>query len=146
MTAVFEVLPLQCGYVAARAALRAFVERAIAHGAQAMELRADLGGAILSKRAVVSFGRALEDTRFEEVWSIRWAAENGGPYPEFSGLLSIQHDDYGVAQLEIRGEYLPPFGALGKGFDLVLGQRIASQTCKHLLHELGEGIEQQPVC
>lgn len=107
-----------------------------------MRLRAEVGPATFSKNVLVTFGHANDGTQFNEVWSIHWIPENGGPFPEFNGLLALRYTSGGPAELEISGEYLPPLGAFGKGFDLVLGQRIASQTCRNLLAEIAGRIEQ----
>lgn len=108
-----------------------------------MTLHVDIGRAAIRKNVVVTFGHADEDTHFHEMWSIHWEPENGGPFPQFRGWLSVQYADGDVAQLEIRGDYAPPLGIVGKGFDLVLGQRIAAQTCKNLLAEIGELVEER---
>lgn len=141
MTSIFEVLVLDKQYAAARAALRGIIESMVAAGWQTMKLRTDVGPVALRKNAVVTFEHANEGTRFDEVWSIHWEPENGGPFPDFTGWLSVQYAPGGLAQLEIRGEYAPPLGAVGKGFDLILGQRIASETCKNLLAELAELVQ-----
>ncbi len=140
MTSVFEVQRLTADYATARAVLRTFVESTMADG-RTLCLRAGVGPATVTKNVIVSFERASDGTRFDEVWSIRWTPENGGPFPDFSGRLSVQYVDDGCVQLEIRGEYTPPFGAIGQGFDLTVGQRIAARTCKNLLVEIAERID-----
>ena len=127
MTSIFEVLVLDKQYAAARAALRGIIESMIAAGRQTMKLHTDVGPIKLHKNISVTFEHANEGTRFDEVWSIHWEPENGGPFPEFAGWLSVQ--------------YAPPLGAFGKGFDLMLGQRIASRTCKNLLADIADLVQ-----
>jgi len=145
MTSIFVVLVLEKQYAAARAALRGIIESMIAAGRQTMNLHMDVGPVELHKNIAVTFEHANEGTRFDEVWSIHWEPENGGPFPEFSGWLSVQYASGGFAQLEVRGEYAPPLGAVGKGFDLMLGQRIAAQTCKNLLGDIAGLVQDRAV-
>lgn len=71
-----------------------------------------------------------------------WTPANGGPYPDFNGLLTVHYADGGLAELQLSGKYAPPLGPVGKGFDLVLGQRIAANSCRNLLKDLGRRIEE----
>lgn len=141
MTTVFEIFRLSSDYASARAALRTYVERAMAAGPYRLPLHLDVGHTALRKVVLVTFARDANGTHFDEVWSIRWTPEHGGPFPDFRGYLSVQYASDGRAQLEIRGEYAPPLGALGKGFDLIAGQRIASLTCRNLLADFAARIE-----
>lgn len=141
MTTVFEVLRLASDYASARAALRAHVERAMALQPYRMPLHLEVGRAALHKVVLVTFSRDANGTHFDEVWAIRWTPEHGGPFPDFRGYLSVQYASDGRAQLEIRGEYAPPLGALGRGFDLIAGQRIASLTCRNVLADFALRIE-----
>ena len=50
------------------------------------------------------------------------------PIPEFDGELTVRADEtYETSQLELRGNYRPPGGALGAAFDWALGGHIATQ-------------------
>lgn len=140
MTSIFEVLNLERDYASAKAALRALVESARRGGwYSTLQLRAEIGPATLRKAVIVTFESGEE--RFDELWPIRWTPENGGPFPTFQGLLGVQSASDGGAQLEIRGEYVPPFGPIGQGFDLAVGQLIASRTCRNLLRDIAAQIE-----
>lgn len=130
MTSVFEVITLSCGYASARLALRNFITAV---------MQGDVPPVLLG-RAAVRFGYGAEATYFDEMWTIHWSPEADDPYPQFDGVISL-HREGEVAQIEVRGQYRPPFGMLGKGFDLELGQRIASNVCKQLLRNIAERIE-----
>jgi hypothetical protein len=75
-------------------------------------------------------------------YTIHWAAENGGPYPEFDGELSVVADeDYNGFWLVLEGAYAPPGGSAGSLFDAAIGRRIAQSTTRGLLRELRVEIE-----
>lgn len=73
---------------------------------------------------------------------IAWAPVGGGPYPSFSGLISIEADEtYGSSSLIIEGEYAPPLGLVGKAFDAIVGRRIAEATARELLLQIRASLE-----
>lgn len=144
MTEIFEVLAVNRGYLAARAALRDIIERFTSLGPwTTLALTADMGLVTMHKDVQVRFEPAPETTRFDETWSVDWTPANGGAYPDFNGLLALRSAPDGLAELELSGKYAPPLGAIGKGFDLALGQRIAANSCKNLLEELGHRIQER---
>lgn len=144
MTEIFEVLAVNRGYLAARAALRDIIERFTSLGPwTTLALTADMGLVTLRKEVQVRFAPAPEATHFDEIWSVDWTPANGGAYPDFTGILAVHYAAGGLAELQLSGKYAPPLGAVGKGFDLALGQRIASNSCKHLLEELGHRIQER---
>jgi hypothetical protein len=67
---------------------------------------------------------------------VSWTPKDGGPYPRFSGTLSVAEDGAGWSRIEIDGSYRPPFGIAGAVFDAAVGQRIAQATASELLAEL----------
>jgi hypothetical protein len=67
---------------------------------------------------------------------VSWTPKDGGPYPSFSGTLSVAEDGAGWSRIEIDGSYRPPFGIAGAAFDAAVGQRIAQATASELLAEL----------
>lgn len=76
-------------------------------------------------------------------FAVQWAPEKPGPYPLFSGELLVESgDDYNSFILKLTGAYTPPLGIFGKGFDAVVGNRIAQATATDLLHQLKTMIEQ----
>ncbi|HYK53449.1 MAG TPA: hypothetical protein VEV38_07960 [Candidatus Eremiobacteraceae bacterium] len=74
--------------------------------------------------------------------AVTWKPEGGGPFPTFTGHLSVEQDErYGSSSLLLEGSYEPPFGPVGKAFDAALGRRIATATAHELLHALRRTIE-----
>jgi hypothetical protein len=104
------------------------------------------GAAVLPLR--VKFGelRIERDVEFHlkskpaypgyKLLDVSWAPKDGGPYPTFTGTLSVAEDAAGWSRLEIDGTYSPPFGIAGAAFDAAVGHRIAQGTVTELLAEL----------
>lgn len=98
-------------------------------------------GAEVSKQVDVYVSRSVDPMHFDQPWKVTWAPSHGGPFPTFSGTLTVRADeDWNVAALELAGTYEPPLGPAGKAFDAVLGSRIARSTAKALLAEIGDRI------
>jgi len=96
-------------------------------------------GIDLSKDVDVTVSRAMDPMHFDEPWNVTWAPHGGGPYPTFSGTLTVRADeDWNVSALELRGSYEPPLGPAGKAFDRLLGSRLATLTAKALLAKIGD--------
>ena len=73
---------------------------------------------------------------------VEWSPIGGGPFPTFNGTLTISEDeDYGTCVLTLSGEYNPPLGVVGKGFDAIVGRRIAIATARRLLTQIRDGME-----
>ncbi len=106
----------------------------------------DGGDAILPLRVRIGEFKVERDVEFHlkskpaypgyELLDVSWSPKNGGPYPTFSGTLSVGEDAVGWSRLEIDGTYKPPFGVVGAAFDAALGNRIAQGTAVELLAEL----------
>ncbi len=75
---------------------------------------------------------------------VQWAPEKPGPFPLFTGELAVEAaDDYDTFTLCLTGDYTPPLGIVGKGFDIAVGNHIAQATASDLLHRLRDQIERQ---
>jgi hypothetical protein len=75
-------------------------------------------------------------------YMVQWAPEHPGPFPLFSGELTVESgDDYNSFLLHIAGTYTPPLGLLGQGFDAVLGNHVAQSTVAGLLQQIGGSIQ-----
>jgi hypothetical protein len=142
VTEIFEVLCVNRPYMAARIALHDIVSRFMSAGPwTTLALSADMGLVTVRKEVRVRFAPAIEETHFDEMWSVDWTPANGGPSPDFNGLLMVHYAYGGLAELQLSGKFAPPLGAPAKDFDLELGQRIAANSCRSLLKELGHRIE-----
>jgi hypothetical protein len=84
---------------------------------------------------------ASRTTSLEARWNVEWKPSDGGPYPEFAGELSIENDDYKTFWLVLAGTYEPPFGIVGTAFDLLIGNRIASESARELLARIASSME-----
>jgi len=75
-------------------------------------------------------------------YSVNWEPIAGGPFPCFSGTISLPNaDDYESCRVALDGTYEPPLGALGEVFDRTLGRAIAESTGRDLLDRIGMFIE-----
>jgi hypothetical protein len=75
-------------------------------------------------------------------YAVNWAPVAGGPFPCFSGTISLPNaEDYESCRIALDGTYEPPFGALGEVFDRTLGRAIAESTGRDLLERIGAFIE-----
>lgn len=74
--------------------------------------------------------------------AVTWTPEGGGPFPTFTGFISVEQDErYGSSSLLLEGTYEPPLGTIGTAFDAVVGNRIAVATAHELLNALRRRIE-----
>ena len=145
MTTIYERRLLECPYVRAREYLRESYEKAAErHDVLRLPLSvpmSPLPGAI-QKNVLIWYERGDDPMHFDEPWNVKWTPEGGGPYPDFNGQMTVRADDsYRHAILELRGEYMPPLGAVGRGFDLLAGSKIASVTARRLLEQIGTEME-----
>lgn len=75
-------------------------------------------------------------------YNVQWAPEVAGPLPLFAGeLLVCAGNDFDTFSLKLSGNYTPPGGHFGEGFDMVFGHRIASATADDLLQQMKREIE-----
>lgn len=101
-----------------------------------------LRAAGFERAAIVTLTPAHRPRDMEPRFRVHWAAEAGGPYPAFDGILAIGGaEDYDAFSLDLDGAYEPPMGLAGKTFDAVLGHRIAEATVRELLAEIQAAIE-----
>jgi hypothetical protein len=78
----------------------------------------------------------------EPRYSVQWAPEVPGPFPLFSGELVVEStDDYDSFGLRLSGNYTPPLGLVGQGFDMAMGNRVAQAAASDLLHRIKDLIE-----
>lgn len=148
MTNILQRLPVACPYHLAEQYLAAIVGPLAENGkVDRIELQSPLD--VLDHRLVrlvkevdVTYGRGEDPMRFDQVWTVNWQPHGGGPYPSFSGTLTVRADeDYTGCILELAGAYEPPMGAVGAAFDAVLGSRLAAGTAAELLRALGDRLK-----
>lgn len=81
-----------------------------------------------------------DETRIHEALAVHWSARANIPVPEMNGLLTVRPNGQ-FTQLRMEGTYEPPFGFLGRLFDLLIGRYIALRTIRAFLAELRVFIE-----
>ena len=147
MTHIYERIFLKCPYIRAREYLRDSLEAAVdGKTVQSLPLTAPLAfvPGTLEKNVLVRYERGKDPLHFDEPWDVYWTPEGGGPYPDFAGTLTVRADEsYRAAVLELQGDYVPPFGTVGRAFDMVLGAKIASATAKDLLRQIARVMEER---
>jgi hypothetical protein len=148
MTNILQRLPVACPYHLAEQFLAGFVGPLAENGiVDRIELQAPLD--VLDQRVVrlvkavdVTYGRGEDPMHFDQVWTVNWQPHGGGPFPSFSGTLTVRADeDYTGCILELSGAYDPPMGVVGAAFDAVVGSRLAAGTAAELLRALGERLK-----
>jgi len=132
------VVALDCSEAEAEHLLpRYFAAHRDASGKIVLRLRLPLGDLGIPGRLDVS--RAV----VARIYRIRWKPEDGGPFPEFCGRLTIWSEEYPKGSfLEIDGTYEPPLGTvIGAAFDATVGRSIAVRTAQALLEDIRTGID-----
>ena len=149
MATLFQRYYLKVPYQRARTSLEQNL-REIATSGQPQLLRLRLPVSVgsnkagLEKDVIVTFGMAIDPLHFDQPWHVQWKPHNGGPYPDFSGTLTVRaDDDYDSCVLELQGTYEPPFGVAGAAFDAVVGSRVASATAREFLRTLSGEINDE---
>lgn len=136
-----ESVFVACPYRRAREYLAMEIEQRV-ESRRAWTLRAPLAGVELKKDVVVTLGPGIDPMHMDQPWHVHWTPQDGGPYPDFDGELTVRADeDYTTSILELSGEYCPPGGAAGRAFDVVAGSRIATLTARALLEQLQSEFE-----
>src|ERR1700693_498917 len=98
---------------------------------------------MLARDCVIRLARIHEKAAMIASYSVDWAPVAGGPFPRFTGRISIPNaDDYESCLIALDGTYEPPLGALGEAFDRTIGRAIAESTGRDLLQRIGTFIEQ----
>jgi hypothetical protein len=99
-------------------------------------------GSLMQKDVTVSIERLHAPFESFEDFSVTWEAVGGGPFPRFTGRLTVKGDeDYDSFRLVLEGTYDPPLGAAGEAFDVLVGHWIAIATSRDLLERVREVVE-----
>ncbi len=113
----------------------------------ASELRVDISGIAVEADIIVSVKKVEEQTpemaapitRLQLEWQ---AAKRPGLFPLMKAELSIYPLTASETQLEFSGNYEPPFGALGKAMDAVVGYRIAEASVHRFVNDVAGYLRQ----
>jgi hypothetical protein len=74
-------------------------------------------------------------TRIELRWS---AMGNPGLFPTMAAELTLYPLSSTETQLDLRGTYEPPFGALGAALDALVGHRVAEASVHRFISDVAE--------
>jgi hypothetical protein len=114
----------------------------------ASELRLDLGGIAIQADIRVSVNHVEEkppegisgpETRLQLEWE---AATMPRLFPFMRAELAIYPLTSTETQLDFQGVYEPPFGALGKAVNAVVGHRIAEASVHRFVSDVAEYLRQ----
>jgi hypothetical protein len=98
---------------------------------------------MLARDCVIHLTRVHDEAEMIASYAVKWAPVAGGPFPCFTGRISIPNaEDYESCFVALDGTYEPPLGALGEAFDRTIGRAIAESTGRDLLQRMGTFIEQ----
>lgn len=71
--------------------------------------------------------------------NLEWkAASESQLFPTMVAQLHVYPITGKETQLDLQGEYAPPFGILGKAIDAVIGHRIAEASVHHFVSEVAD--------
>ncbi len=148
MSDISERIVVHCPDHEASRHLAAFVaDHQIGDGTVRIALRLPVGlfadkRTLIERRVVATLFplRSISDPL--PTYSVTWAPQGGGPFPEFSGALAVEKsttdDCFGLI---VSGHYEPPFGAAGEIFDAALGRRIAHASARDLVRSIADYVE-----
>lgn len=113
----------------------------------ASELRVDISGIAVEADIIVSVksvqeqasDRAAPITHIQLEWQ---AAKAPGLFPLMKADLAIYPLTANETQLDFSGNYEPPFGAIGKALDAVVGYRIAEASVHRFVNDVAGYLRQ----
>jgi hypothetical protein len=141
MSEIHECLTVLCPFDRMPGAAAAYVASLpVEDGKAVIPIRVSIGDVVVERRAdlVLKHARAYPGY---EIMDILWQPHDGGPYPTFRGVLSVEEEGGTHCRLDLDGSYEPPLGIAGAVFDAVVGHRIAVSAARTLLEEIKTGCE-----
>ncbi|MFI5389121.1 MAG: hypothetical protein ACHQY2_05315 [Candidatus Eremiobacterales bacterium] len=72
---------------------------------------------------------------------VAFGPAEGGPFPRFTGTLTVRGEGASLTRLEIDGTYDAPLGIAGAAFDAAFGARMARWSIRHFLRALSDDVE-----
>jgi hypothetical protein len=141
MSDIHECLTVLCPFDQTPQAAKAYMDSLpLDDGKRVVAIRFEIGDLIVERRADLSLKHARAYPGYE-VMDIQWAPHEGGLYPVFKGILSVEETGGNFCRLDLDGSYEPPLGMAGAMFDAVVGHRIAVATSRQLLDDIKTGFE-----
>ena len=141
MSQIHECLTVLCPFDQIPGATAAYMASLpVDHEKSVVPIRIEVGDVTVERRADLTLKHARAYPGYE-IMDIQWQPHDGGPYPVFHGVLSVEEEGAGYCRLDLDGAYQPPLGFAGAVFDAVVGHRIAVSAARALLEEIKLGYE-----
>jgi len=83
-----------------------------------------------------------EEGRLHDALLVEWTAGTRS-LPDFHGTVRLRIATVDTTGITLEGAWRPPFGPLGRAFNLVVGRRIATATMRDLLDRLVTALERR---
>jgi PAS domain S-box-containing protein len=81
-----------------------------------------------------------DHSRLHEAFSFTWRGSGWLPLPVVHGFITVRPNGQ-LTRLALDGQYVPPFGALGRFFDFVIGRKVAELALQRLADEMASFVE-----
>jgi hypothetical protein len=131
------MIPFEDVPAAARIFADALPERS---GKRVVAIRISVADIVIERSVDLSLTHARAYPGFE-IMDIRWGPHDGGPYPTFTGTLSVEEVGPTFSRLDLDGTYEPPMGIAGAMIDAVVGHHFALAGARSLLKDIKDGLE-----
>ncbi len=109
-------------------------------GKRTAPIRITVGDIVVERIVDLTLRHARAYPGFE-IMDIGWGPHDGGPYPVFTGTLSVEQIGTTFSRLDLDGTYAPPMGIAGAMIDAVVGHRFAVSGARSLLNDIKNGLE-----
>lgn len=141
MTELHESLTVHIAFDQTPQAAEAYMASLpLVDGKRVVPIRIEIGDLIIERRVdlVLKSPRTYPGN---VIMDIQWGPHDGGPYPIFEGMLSVEETGPNVCRIDLDGHYQPPLGLAGAVFDAAVGHHIALVASRQLLNEIKTGLE-----
>lgn len=141
MSKVNECLTVHCPFDRTPQAAEAYLASLEqVDGKHVVPIRIEMGDLTVERRVDLEL-KFPREYPGNVIMDIQWGPHDGGPYPVFKGMLSVEETGPNVCRIDLEGSYEPPLGIAGAVFDAVVGHRIAVAGVRQLLDEIKTGFE-----
>jgi hypothetical protein len=131
------LIPFEHVPASAQAYAASLVEKG---GKRTAPIRITVGDIVVERIVDLTLRHARAYPGFE-IMDIGWGPHDGGPYPVFTGTLSVEQIGTTFSRLDLDGTYAPPMGIAGAMIDAVVGHRFAVSGARSLLNDIKNGLE-----
>jgi hypothetical protein len=141
MTELHESLTVHIAFDQTPQAAEAYLASLpLVDGKRVVPIRIEIGDLVIERRVdlVLKSPRTYPGN---VIMDIQWGPHDGGPYPIFNGMLSVEETGTNICRIDLDGHYQPPLGLAGAVFDAAIGHRIALGASRQLLDEIKTGFE-----